>query len=72
MDDNTSIVLALQLLALCCIACALLLYLLRRIRPQTASLQTKEVGVIMSFIRISGGNLAKKKCATPIQIFKKM
>ncbi|XP_034232133.1 D-beta-hydroxybutyrate dehydrogenase, mitochondrial [Thrips palmi] len=42
MDDNTSIVLALQLLALCCIACALLLYLLRRIRPQPASLQTKE------------------------------
>ncbi|KAK3927187.1 D-beta-hydroxybutyrate dehydrogenase, mitochondrial [Frankliniella fusca] len=42
MDDHTSIVLALQLVALACIACALLLYLLKRIRPQPAGLQTKE------------------------------
>lgn len=42
MDDHTSIVLALQLVALACIACALLLYLLRRIRPQPTGLQTKE------------------------------
>ena len=42
MDDQTSIVLALQLVALCCIACALVLYLLRRMMPRD-SLQTKEV-----------------------------
>ncbi|PSN49096.1 hypothetical protein C0J52_13646 [Blattella germanica] len=32
MDDQTALILALQLIALCCIAAALLLYLLCRIR----------------------------------------
>lgn len=49
MDDQTSIVLALQLVALGCIACALVLYLLRRMKPNPkATLQTKEVPVIYS------------------------
>ncbi len=48
MDEHTSLVLALQLVALACIACALLLYLLRRIRPQPTGLQTKEVSIILS------------------------
>jgi len=34
MDEQTTAVLALQLVALCCIACALILYLLCRIRQR--------------------------------------
>lgn len=42
MDDHTSIVLALQLVALCCIASALIMYLLKRMRSQPTGIQTKE------------------------------
>nr|CAD7440817.1 unnamed protein product [Timema bartmani] len=44
MDDQTALILALQLVALCCIAAALLMYLLCRIRNRRANNDDQEGG----------------------------
>lgn len=70
MDDDTALVLGVQLLALCCIACSLVLYLLRKMSRKTVDAVPALRSVLVTSCETSAGlQLCDRLAAAGFRVF---